>query len=1056
VRSLRSLACTLILLAAAPALGQLPTSELPPELLAHREQAWELAQHAQRADMRGLAARVLRDWLGVAPDDAGFHKALGDRLDPRLRRWGPHPRPATPWEDGEPAAAEALALNRAHQAWRNALVADLSHHAVEAIRPLTRAALIDGLHALGADAPPRVLELRPVTIDPASLQLGWDVEGRVPNWALSFRSGPYELWLVDLDGDGVITPGHDGLALAGGSFAVRVPRRLLLPDGECLLEVLPDERLQLSPQNVGLPARLVYGASALLELRLRAGVPPLLLDLEASRASRQHLDYLAFNRLQSGRDGLAIHDEDPRLPGYTERGAKAGKQSCLYPMVDSLDAAIFDWYATAYHSVPLVSPTTRRVGVSHEHRVAAIYPVDRKPARRPFLHPPPQARHVPTRFNARGELPNPAPGTRFAIGCGFPVFVELPRAHWELPPAEVSLTGPEGPVPGIVSSPATPADPELWPTNSGLLLFVPRSPAGEAGVFVVDRQAVAPALEAVEGQARQGLAVGRRRHAAAGQTPLQLGRDRLAPPARPGPCALSGLAPQPLDLVVDGLDGFFDTGEVGDLLAVDHDLVAQATPALPRQEQVDADPPAATDVERQASAAQRDPGVGRDRGHLGVDPQGERVEGRCPSLDLTQGDRAWLELEARRVVERLLVGPRRLAGRAPLQVEVAGESEQAGQVDQGQVGGVDEVQDQAVGLAGEGSHPPPHALRVEPLGAGRPRHGHAGDLGVVEALGEHAHVGHRAQTALAEQAQHLGPLLSLLLAVHDPGGDAHLAQRLGQPAGVGHGDAEHQRAPIAGQLLDRAGHQGVALLDVDRLGQLLDHEVQPAPAQRGQVGRGGDPVAAHGDQVVVRDHLREAPAVDDLLEHPLEGHAVGPRGGGGEPEQGPLPLRVERPQRAQDALVVVRHGVVALVVDHQAQAPTAQQPLQTRVVERAQRGDHHLDVVGRPPVGLLDRHGAVVTQGASDLVARLLEQLRAVGQHQHLPAGDPGELGKDHRLAGARRQAHHQPPHTALAGGDHRVDRVALVGAEGELRGGHGSVPGRVPRLRTATDAQRR
>jgi hypothetical protein len=597
----------------------------------------------------------------VVPDDAGFHKALGDRVDPRLRRWSPHPRPTTPWEDGEPEAAEALALNRAHQAWRNALVADLTRHAVEEIQPLRRAALVDGLHALGAEAPARVVELRPVTIDPESLHRGWDVEGRVPNWALSFRSGPYELWLVDLDGDGAVAPGRDGLALAGGSFVVHLPRRLLLPDGECLLEVLPSERLRLAPQNVGLPARLVHGASALLELRLRAGVPPLLLDLEASNASRQHLDYLAFNRLQGGREGLAIHDEDPRLPGYTERGAQAGKQSCLYPMVDSIDGAIFDWYATAYHSVPLVSPTTRRVGAAHEHRVAAVYPVARVAASRPFLHPPPHARRVPTRFNARGELPSPAPGTRG----------DALRDRLRVP-------GVRGAAPRLLGAAARRGDAHRTGGPRGRRRQQPRHAGRPRGV--ADQLGPAPVRTPV----------------AAGQAPLQLCGNWLVSPGRLGPRALRGLATQLLDLVVDGLHGLFEPGEVGHLLAVDHHLVATPPPALPGQDQVGAQALTAADMEGQALTPQRDPGVGRDRGDLGVDPQGEGVEGRGPALDLPQGDRARIELEAWRVVERLLVGTRGLTGRAPLQVEVAGKSEQGGQADQGKVRGVDEVQDQAV------------------------------------------------------------------------------------------------------------------------------------------------------------------------------------------------------------------------------------------------------------------------------------------------------------------------------------------------------------------------
>ena len=114
--------------------------------------------------------------------------------------------------------------------------------------------------------------------------------------------------------------------------------------------------------------------------------------------------------------------------------------------------------------------------VVQEHGCAALYPRERTSVLSPFLHPQPDSIRIPTRFNARGEVPSPAPGTTYAIGCGFPVYVELPRALWPKAPAQVTLTGPDGPVPGYVSSPAQPAAPDVWPTNSGLLLFVPEGP----------------------------------------------------------------------------------------------------------------------------------------------------------------------------------------------------------------------------------------------------------------------------------------------------------------------------------------------------------------------------------------------------------------------------------------------------------------------------------------------------------------------------------------------------------------------------------------------------
>ena len=51
---------------------------------------------------------------------------------------------------------------------------------------------------------------------------------------------------------------------------------------------------------------------------------------------------------------------------------------------------------------------------------------------------------------------------------------------------------------------------------------------------------------------------------------------------------------------------------------------------------------------------------------------------------------------------------------------------------------VDEVEDETVRLAGVEARAAPDALRVEALGARRPRHGDARDARIVEALGQHA------------------------------------------------------------------------------------------------------------------------------------------------------------------------------------------------------------------------------------------------------------------------------------------------------------------------------
>ena len=148
---------------------------------------------------------------------------------------------------------------------------------------------------------------------------------------------------------------------------------------------------------------------------------------------------------------------------------------------------------------------------------------------------------------------------------------------------------------------------------------------------------------------------------------------------------------------------------------------------------------------------------------------------------------------------------------------------------------IDEVQDEAVGLAGVEARAATHALRVEPLGARGPRHGDARHARIVEALGQDAHVREDLHAPLAKVGERLRARVTRHGAVDDARGDAERVQRVGQVARVIHRHAERDRAPVARQLLDRARDQRVALLDVDGLGELLLVEVE---ARRARAGAG--------------------------------------------------------------------------------------------------------------------------------------------------------------------------------------------------------------------------
>jgi uncharacterized protein YkwD len=100
------------------------------------------------------------------------------------------------------------------------------------------------------------------------------------------------------------------------------------------------------------------------QLRRDAGLMPVVLDDELTRGCQLHARYLLRNLKHPATQGLGIHDEDPKLPGYTAEGKKAGGDSVIASGIPPL-AAIDDWVATFYHRVPLLDPELRRIGYGH-------------------------------------------------------------------------------------------------------------------------------------------------------------------------------------------------------------------------------------------------------------------------------------------------------------------------------------------------------------------------------------------------------------------------------------------------------------------------------------------------------------------------------------------------------------------------------------------------------------------------------------------------------------------------------------------------------------------
>ncbi|MFO0927284.1 MAG: CAP domain-containing protein [Gemmataceae bacterium] len=96
-------------------------------------------------------------------------------------------------------------------------------------------------------------------------------------------------------------------------------------------------------------------------VRTAAGLPVVTLDDTLSEGCRKHAAYVIKNLDAPSVQGLGIHDEDPKLPGYSKDGQRAGQNGVIAIISDPLDS-VDNWMATLYHRIPLLDPRLKRIG----------------------------------------------------------------------------------------------------------------------------------------------------------------------------------------------------------------------------------------------------------------------------------------------------------------------------------------------------------------------------------------------------------------------------------------------------------------------------------------------------------------------------------------------------------------------------------------------------------------------------------------------------------------------------------------------------------------------
>jgi uncharacterized protein YkwD len=179
--------------------------------------------------------------------------------------------------------------------------------------------------------------------------------------------------------------------------------------------------------------------------RALAGVPPAeRVDPYLSHRCRLHAEYLLRNVDDALQAGLSMHDEDPRLPGYSAEGHAAGQASVI--TIAGPRESVDSWMGTFYHRVPLLHPDLRRigVGVAHGPKGDWICVMDVKSGVGhgvPVCYPAEGQRDVPTTVGIASELrelldlEGRNPGG-YPITVAFPPHADVRNAHVALSRAE--------------------------------------------------------------------------------------------------------------------------------------------------------------------------------------------------------------------------------------------------------------------------------------------------------------------------------------------------------------------------------------------------------------------------------------------------------------------------------------------------------------------------------------------------------------------------------------------------------------------------------------------
>jgi len=233
--------------------------------------------------------------------------------------------------------------------------------------------------------------------------------------------------------------------------------------------------------------------------RKAAGLEPVVADPSLSKGCAAHAAYLVQNVDQPSAQGLGLHGEEAKLPGYTKEGERAGKASVIYLGKEGADA-VDGWMGSLLHRIPLLQSRLRKVGygVARGGPAKSTVVLDStngmgagKDA--PFvLYPADGQKGVPRAFVE--EIPDPIPGS-VDKKAGYPVTVIFAEGAL-VKDVKASLKDGDGKdVAFWLSSPERPAAADYQRNTVGLIAEEPLKPETTYTVAVAARVTGKPWLK---------------------------------------------------------------------------------------------------------------------------------------------------------------------------------------------------------------------------------------------------------------------------------------------------------------------------------------------------------------------------------------------------------------------------------------------------------------------------------------------------------------------------------------------------------------------------------